>query len=246
MAAFEGLANLEIWKRLDEIRNRLIWSAVALVAMFGVSYMYTPYILNQISEKLNQLVFLSPGEAFFARLKLAFVMGLILTAPYILWHIWRFAGHGLKKSQRRSAFWLIPISFLLFSVGAAFAFFVVAPVALRFFLSFASTEMEALISIQALTNFVIGLVIPFGLMFELPVLMLFLAKIGVVTPESLVKNRKYAILIIFIAAAVLTPTPDAIAQIALAIPLILLYEISIVIIKIVWRKRLREAARSRE
>lgn len=241
MAQFEGLANLEIWKRLGEIRNRLVWSAVVLVVTFGLSYVYTPYILGQISDKLNQLVFLSPAEAFFSRLKLAFVMGAIITAPYVLWHVWRFASPGLKRKQRRSSFWLIPISFLLFSIGAAFAFFVVAPVALRFFMSFASTDLEALISVDALIGFVIGLVIPFGFMFEMPVLMLFLAKIGLVKPEVLVKNRKFAILIIFIIAAVLTPTPDAIAQLSMAIPMIILYEISILIIKVVWRKKLREA-----
>ncbi|MBO8127026.1 MAG: twin-arginine translocase subunit TatC [Firmicutes bacterium] len=241
MAEFQGLANLEIWNRLGEIRRRLIWSAVVLVATFALSYLYTPFILQQISEKLKQLIFLSPAEAFFSRLKLAFVMAVIITAPYVLWHIWRFASPGLKRKQRRSSFWLIPISFALFSAGASFAFFVVAPLALRFFLSFASTDLEALISVDALINFVIGLVIPFGFMFEMPVLMLFLAKVGLVKPEVLVKNRKFAVLIIFILAAILTPTPDAIAQISMALPMLLLFEVSILVIKIVWRKRLREA-----
>ncbi len=242
MAGFEGLANLEIWQRFAEIKRRLVWSAIVLIVMIALSYTYTPVLLNQISENLNELIFLSPGEAFFSRLKLAVVMGLILTAPYILWHIWRFVSPGLKRKQRRSSFWLIPISFALFAVGASFAFFIVAPVALRFFMSFASGDLEALISVEALLNFVIGLVVPFGFMFEMPVLMLFLAKIGLIKPEALVKNRKFAVLIIFIVAALLTPTPDAISQLAMAVPMILLYEISVIVIRIVWRKRLREAA----
>ncbi|MGE5576528.1 MAG: twin-arginine translocase subunit TatC [Syntrophothermus sp.] len=223
---------------LDELRRRLIWIAVFLAVATVAAYFYAPRLLLQMAgSTLKQMVFLGPSEAFFAQIKIAVAVGAVATLPVALWHVWRFISPSLNRRQRRLSFLLVPICFLLFLGGAAFAYFVIAPAALRFFLTFASDNLEAMITVNNYVSFVLGLALPFGLVFELPVLVLFLAWLGVIKPQALARKRRYAVLGIFVLAAVLTPTPDVFTQAMMALPMILLFEISIIITRLVWRKK---------
>ncbi|MCL4514619.1 MAG: twin-arginine translocase subunit TatC [Firmicutes bacterium] len=244
MAEF-GLPQVEfssLLGHLDELRRRLIWIAVFLAASTVAAYFYAPRLLLQMAgSTLKQMVFLSPSEAFFAQIKIAVAVGAIITLPMALWHLWRFISPSLNRRQRRLGFLLVPISFLLFVGGVTFAYFLIIPAAMRFFLTFAGDNLEAMITVNNYISFVLGLALPFGLVFELPVLVLFLAWLGIIRPEALAKKRRYAILGIFVLAAVLTPTPDIFTQTMMALPMIVLFEISILIARLVWRKK-RKAA----
>ncbi len=225
-------------EHLDELRRRIIISLVAVTIGAGLAFWKIKAIVSLLMiPPVDHLVFFSPTEAFMAYFKLAFFVGLILVSPVILFQIWCFVSAGLNQREKRMILFYLPFSFLLFLAGSAFAFFIVIPVSLKFLINFAGTDVMALLSISNYLSFVIMLVLIFGIVFELPVVILILTKLGLVTPDFLRKKRKYAILAIFIAAAVLTPTPDAFTQCLMAIPLIFLYEISIWVSKLVNIKR---------
>jgi len=173
---------------------------------------------------------------------LALVSGVLLGSPVIFWQIWRFVAPGLYKHEKRV---LLPFSFLssvCFLGGAAFGYFVVFPPAFRFLLGYSADFLSPMPAVNEYFSLSLRLLIAFGVIFELPILMVFLAKIGVVDVPFLNKNRKYAILINFIIAAILTPTPDIVNQMLMGIPLLILYEISVVAVWIFGRKKLKYAS----
>jgi sec-independent protein translocase protein TatC len=169
---------------------------------------------------------------------LALVCGVLLASPVIFWQVWKFVAPGLYKQEKRA---LLPFSLLssvCFLGGAAFGYFVVFPPAFRFLLGYSADFLSPMPAVNEYFSLSIRLLIAFGVIFELPILMVFLAKIGIVDVAFLNKNRKYAILINFIIAAILTPTPDIVNQMLMGVPLLVLYEMSIIAVWLFGRKKL--------
>ena len=226
---FNVLDHLD-YLRLRVLRAALWFVAAVVVAYFALTGRVMAYLIRG-EGGLTGLVFLSPAEAFFSRLKLAFALGLVLALPFIAYQAWALFAPGLDGKRRRAVLLLIPGAYLLFVGGCLFAFFVVLPLALRFFLSFGGEGLEQEISVGNYVDFLIRFVLPFGFLFELPVAVLVLARAGILSPRAMARNRKYAVFAIFVVAALLTP-PDAFSQLMLAAPLLVLYEISIVLARI--------------
>jgi sec-independent protein translocase protein TatC len=216
---------------LDELRHRLIISLVAVGLGFAVSYAFSQQILLLLQRPMpTRLIFIAPTEAFFVNLKVAFYAGLFLSIPLILFQVWKFVAPGLYEHERRYSYPFLIISTVLFLIGGVFAYAVILPIALHFLISQGGELWQPNITLSNYLSFCMRLILAAGLIFEFPVLMYFLAKLGIITPAFLVANRKYAILVAFVISAVLTP-PDVFSQILLAIPLFLLFEVSIFVAK---------------
>jgi len=198
---------------------------------FAISYGFSQQLLLLLQRPMpTRLVFIAPTEAFFVNLKVAFYAGLFLSVPLLLFQVWKFVAPGLYEHERRYSFPFLIISTILFLLGAIFAYVVILPIALHFLISQGGELWQPNITLSNYLSFCMRLILAAGLVFEFPVLMYFLAKVGVVTPEFLVKNRKYAVLVAFVIAAILTP-PDVFSQVMLAVPLCLLFEVSIFVAK---------------
>jgi sec-independent protein translocase protein TatC len=216
---------------LDELRHRLIISLVGVGLGFAVSYGFSQHLLLLLQRPMPaRLVFIAPTEAFFVNLKVAFYAGLFLSVPLLLFQVWKFVAPGLYEHERRYSLPFLIISTLLFLLGATFAYAVILPIALHFLIAQGGELWQPNITLSNYLSFCMRLILAAGLVFEFPVLMYFLAKVGVVTPEFLVKNRKYAVIVAFAISAILTP-PDVFSQVLLAVPLFLLFEVSIFVAK---------------
>jgi sec-independent protein translocase protein TatC len=216
---------------LDELRHRLIISVIGIGVGFAISYAFSQQILLLLQRPMpSRLIFIAPTEAFFVNLKVAFYAGVFLSIPLILFQAWKFVAPGLYEHERRYSYPFLLISTVLFLIGAAFAYLVILPIALHFLIAQGGELWQPNITLSNYLAFCMRLLVAAGLIFEFPVLMYFLAKVGVVTPEFLAKNRKYAVLVAFTLSAILTP-PDVFSQILLAIPLFLLFEVSIFVAK---------------
>lgn len=218
-------------EHLGELRKRIIISLVALGLASIVSLPFTSFLLKILklpaTPLIEKLAFFSPQEAFLVYIRLAFLSGLIISMPVILSQVWAFIVPALDEHFKRGAKNFIFFCSLFFLGGCLFAYFILLPPALKFLLSFASDELEPVISAQRYISFVISLILACGFVFQMPVLSFILTKVGVITPAILRKRYKYAILIIFIVAAVITPTADAFNMLILALPMLCLYELSI-------------------
>jgi sec-independent protein translocase protein TatC len=216
---------------LDELRHRLIVSVVGIGIGFAVSYGFSQQLLLLLQRPMpTRLVFIAPTEAFFVNLKVAFYAGLFFSVPLLLFQVWKFVAPGLYEHERRYSFPFLISSTVLFLLGGLFAYVVILPIALHFLIAQGGELWKPTITLSNYLAFCMRLILAAGLIFEFPVLMYFLVKIGVVTPEFLIKNRKYAVLVAFIVSAILTP-PDVFSQVLLAVPLFLLFEVSIFIAK---------------
>ncbi len=218
---------------LEELRERLIKSFIAVAIGFVVCYGFKEKLFELITrplisvmEKGDQLIFTGLPEAFFTYLKVAFLAGLILAGPVVIYQFWMFVAPGLYKKERRVMIPIVVLSTFFFIGGALFGYFIVFPWGFQFFLSFASDSIKALPSMKEYLSFATKLLLAFGLVFELPIVITFLARLGLVTVPFLRNNRKYAVLLFFVGAAMITP-PDVVTQIMMAFPLMVLYEISI-------------------
>ena len=180
---------------------------------------------NQMPEG-DRVIFTNLPEMFFTYIKTAFVGGIVLSSPFIFHQLWLFIAPGLYQHEKRYLIPFVLSSSLLFLAGTLFAYFVVFPFGFKFFLGFANDYIQALPSVKQYFSFSIKLLLAFGLIFQLPVVVFFISKMGLLGPDTLKKNRKYALLLIFVIAAILTP-PDVITQFMMAGPLLILYEISI-------------------
>lgn len=225
-------------EHLGELRRRIIYCIISVAITSGGAYFFIDDILQFVVKvgKLENLVFISPTEAFFVMIKLSLLAGIILAMPFILYQVWMYVGVALKKEEKKYLIFFGPVSYILFLIGAAFAFRGVLPLGMRFLLSFSKSYITPMITLNSYVSFLGKMITAFGLMFELPLVVLFLSKIGIVTPEIMKKGRRYAIVGIFIIAAILTP-PDVVSQIMLAVPILILYEVSVWISVVVTRKR---------
>ncbi len=230
-------------EHLEELRFRLIRILIAIAIGFVISYSFSKHIfyivslpLLEVLPKGNNLIFTALPEAFFTYLKISFFSGIVLASPYIFYQIWKFISPGLYPHEKKYIIPFVIVSTIFFTTGIFFAYFVVFPYGFKFFLSFQNEYIKALPSIKQYLSFCLKLLFAFGVIFELPVFMYFLAKIGVVNSILLTKNRKYVIVLIFIVAAILTP-PDVFTQFLMAVPLLMLYEISILVVKFVEKRK---------
>src|SRR5437899_46672 len=224
---------MTIVEHLEELRKRLLYSLAAFGVATSAGYLFVERILAAVLRPVGQVVFLAPTEAFFVRLKVAALAGVFLSLPVMLYQLWRFVSVGLTPTERRYSLSLVPAALALFVSGAAFAFLVILPIGVRFLLSYQTPDLVPMISVQAYTSFVTAFVLAFGLLFQLPVVILFLARLGVVTPASLAAGRKYALLAIVTASAVLTPGGDVVSQMLMAVPTYILYEVRIWVARLV-------------
>jgi sec-independent protein translocase protein TatC len=237
-----ALGKMSFMEHLGELRTRIVWAlgstAVGLVIAFFVTDPAMRFISRPLLKLNTELVFTSPTEAFWTWMKVAMVLAVFISMPAILYQVWKFVSPGLHAHEKKYAAPFIIVGSLLFLIGGAFAMLVIIPYASNFLVTFGQEKgWKPMITVASYTDFVIKFALAFGLVFELPVVITVLALIGVVTPQFLSKNRKYAILINFILAAVLTPTPDMINQALMAGPLCILYEVGILCARLAVRKR---------
>ncbi len=220
---------LTFFDHLEELRFRIIRSVVVVLVATCLIFVYANSITAFLIRPVGRVIFTAPGEAFGTVMLLSLISGVILSMPYILLECWFFIASALTDSERKYIGIFAPLSLLLFVLGCAFGYFALLPVMMKFFLSFSSPEIEPMIAIGKYIAFVGNLVLSCGIIFEMPLAIAFLAKIGIASPAFLIDKRKYAILIIFVVSAVLTPSPDCFSQVLMAVPLMILYEISIVL-----------------
>jgi len=237
----EAQAKMTFTEHLEELRYRLIRILISIGIGFLISYGFSKQIFYIISLPLlkvlpkgNNLIFTALPEAFFTYLKVSFFSGIVIASPYILYQIWKFISPGLYPHEKRYVIPFVIVATFFFTAGILFAYFVVFPFGFKFFISFQNEYIKALPSLKQYLSFCLKLLFAFGVIFDLPVFMFFMAKIGIVNSKLLIKNRKYVIVLIFVVAAILTP-PDIFTQFCMALPLLLLYEISILVVKFVER-----------
>jgi len=228
---------------LEELRNRLIVCAIAIGIGFVISYIFSKqlfsFLILPLTEVLpadSHLIFTNLPEMFIAYIKVALIAGIILAMPLIFYELWMFLAPALYRREKGYLIPFVLFSSILFLVGSLFGYFVVFPYGFKFFIGFATEDIQALPSVKQYFSFTIRLLLAFGLVFELPVVVFFMTKIGLITPDSMKRFRKFAILSSFILSAILTP-PDVATQIMMALPIIILYEVSIIISKGIYRKK---------
>lgn len=227
-------------EHLEELRQRLLKSILSIVLFtigsYFISKQLMKILISPYPNKDEKLIFLAPTENFMVHIKVALFAGILLSLPVIFYQLWKFIAPGLYKKEQKYVPMIVVFSTFSFLVGALFCYFIIIPYGLNFLLNFNNEQFQASIQIKEYLKFVTLLILVFGVIFELPLLSYFLTKMGIVTPEFLRTKRRYGIVTIFILAAVLTP-PDVFTQACLAGPLILLYEISIWVSRMVVKKK---------
>lgn len=249
---------MSFFSHLEELRKRILVSVVAIGIGFILSFGYSETILRFLKRPLTtdlvfsrtypfvrsiprpgapiDLIFLAPAEAFWMHMKIAVLTGLLLVLPIVLYQVWRFIAPGLLPHEKRYALPFVVLATVFFVFGLAFCFYFVLPFALNFLLTYKTENLKPMISVGNYVDFTSKFLLAFGLIFELPLGIGVAAKMGLVTPQSLAKNRKYAILINFTIAAILTPTPDVFNQTLMALPMCLLYEVGIMAARVLVKK----------
>jgi sec-independent protein translocase protein TatC len=228
---------------LEELRWRIIKSLIAIVIGAIACFIFVKHILNFLTLPLHavdpmpKLIFLSPTGMFMIEIMVVLVCGLVLALPFVVYQAYAFVVPGLYSHERKYIVPIIILTVVCFLAGAAFAYFSIIPFGLRFLLGLATPDITPQLAIGEYITFVTQMMLAFGIVFEMPVLALFLTKIGIMTPRFLRKSRRYAIVIITIVAAVVTPTVDAFSQIMMIIPMIILYEVSILLSAAVYKKK---------
>ena len=246
-------AEMPFLDHLDELRTRLIRSLVALLVccVLGLIAVAHFHVLELVERPIRGLVpddnlfYTSPTTPFFITLKLGFIVGLILSFPILAYQLWAFLSPALYDNERRFAVPAITVGTLLFLAGIALAYFVVLPYGLAILLGFYEEALSPLITVDEYLKFATGLILAFGLIFEMPVLLVFLSMVGILTPATLSKYRRHAIVVMAILSAVLTPS-DPFTMIAMMMPLVVLYEASILTAKSLRRRRDRRLVSSSE
>lgn len=228
---------------LEELRNRLVRAAIAIAVGFGVAFFFKEELFHWLELPLRaamppnaKLIYTAPAEAFFTYLKISLLAGIVGASPVIFYQIWRFISPGLYKHERRHVWPYVVISSGLFVGGSIFCYTMVFPYGFQFFMSFASEDLVPMISMKQYVSFSAMLLLAFGVIFQMPMVLVFLGRLGVVNSRMLAKNRKYAILIMFVAGAMFTP-PDVVTQFMMALPLLVLYEFSLLMVKAAEKKK---------
>lgn len=223
---------------LEELRRTIIQSAVVLGVLAIVCWFFSKWLMNFLIADLpvESLYFSSPIEAFMARMRISVVVGAMIAFPFILFKVWGFVAPGLFSPERKRIYPLVIGSSTLFYVGVLFCYFVLIPIVLGFLLGFGTEYLNPLLSVSRYFGFVARLCFVFGIVFQVPIVVLVLSSVGLVTPRLLLRQWRYGVLVIFVGSAILTP-PDAISLILMAVPILLLYVGSILIAFVTTRKK---------
>jgi sec-independent protein translocase protein TatC len=249
---------MPFWSHLAELRKRLVWSVAWIVIGFGICFNYseeilkvlmvpmnmklvvqstTPYISivpNEVQQKLHYTTLIEP---FWTHLKIALIAGIMLVFPLIMHQFWKFIAPGLLPKERRYAGYFILFSSLFFAFGVLFCYVLLLPLGITFLLTWKTESLIAIIRIGDYIDFVLKFLLACGIVFELPLVIVLLSRMGIVSPNMLSKYRKYAFLASFILGAILTPTPDVFNQTLVSIPIYLLYEVGILFARFFGRKK---------
>ena len=227
---------------LEELRKRLIASFVAMGVGFAICYAFKErlflFLARPLEERLPEgstLQYISIPEAFLTYLKLSLFGGFVIAMPVIFYEIWRFVAPGLYEREKRYLFPFVLLSMIFFLGGASFCYFVVFPFVFQFFMSFSDDSLLAMPAIRQYLSFATRLLLAFGLVFEMPIFFFFLGRIGLVSYKGLARQRRLAVVLVFLGAALLTP-PDVVSQLMLAGPLMILFELSIQIVRITGKR----------
>jgi len=226
---------------LEELRRRLIKCGVSCAAGSIVSWFFIDGVIDVLAKLVGQVYFMAPTEAFMIRLKLSIIMGIMLSVPVISYQLWKFIAPGLYMRERRLVIPVVAASTFFFAAGASFCYFIVLPASLKFLMGYGTENMTPLISVGSLLSFCAYLILAFGIVFELPVVSFFLGRIGIVSYTTLKKGRRYAVVLSLVLGAALTP-PDLFSQVMLAGPLLILYELSIWLVRLTGKQRCDDSA----
>lgn len=225
-------------EHLEELRKRIIYILGSFLVFFALSFAFVERIYSWLIKDLEfKLALLGPGDVLWIYFKISAVCSIALTIPLAAYHVWRFVLPALQEHERKATFMLIPALFLLFILGISFGYFLVFPIVLSFMQELAGEGFQQFYTSEKYFSFLISLTVPFGILFELPVVILFLTAIGILNPQMLKKSRKIAYFVILITSVLITP-PDLISDILVLVPLVLIYEISINLSSFVYRKKL--------
>jgi len=234
----EKVKEMGFFDHLGELRKRLIYSFVSIFVFFLISWAFVKPIYHWFSQPVLQylpqgekLAFTALTEPFMLYIKLAFISGLFMSVPFIFYQLWAFISPGLYKKEKGMVFPFVGLSTIFFLLGGAFGYYKVFPMACRFFLNMGK-DFQAIIKISEYFSLAFRVIIGIAIVFELPVLAYLLSKMGILTARFLMKYFGYAVVLIFVVAAIITPTPDIVTQTMFAVPMILLYLLSVLIAKI--------------
>ncbi len=236
--------NMSLQGHLKELRRRLLVSGLAVLAFSVLTFAFFgdrlyEMLLAPLRAMDVPVIATRVTEAFLTKIKISFIGGFIIAFPVVAHQVLGFILPGLTRGEKRVVYVFLPLSVLLFGAGLAFAGLAVFPLALKFLLLVAGDTLAPMISVREYLSFVLAFFIPFGLVFQLPLATYLLAVAGMITPSFLARRRKYALLFILVLAAVLTPGPDVVTQLMMAGPMLVLYEVSIMIAWLVQKARLR-------
>lgn len=229
-------SEMSLVDHLQELRKRLIVSIIAIAVGSTAAYFYSAEIVNYIIAPAGKLYYMNPAEAFFTYLKVSVVAGFLLALPVVLYQVWAFVVPALTNKERFASLLLVPSSVILFFLGLAFSYYLALPAGLKFFMGFASENLQPMISLGQYLSFVISFVLPFGFVFELPLFIIVLAKLGLIGSQFLSSKRKHILVLSFVVGAVISPTPDIFSQSMVAVPIIVMYELSNLIVKYILKK----------
>jgi len=243
----DGEAKMSFLEHLDELRKRIIYSAISIFAGFLIAFIFIQQLFDFVMKPLQaglpagqHLVYTEPTEAFILYLTIAGITGAVIALPLVMTQVWLFIAPGLYSHEKKMAIPFVALSSIFFVLGAAFSHYVVFPLTWRFFVSFTSDYLTFMPRIEPAFALYIKMVLAFGLVFQMPTIVLFLARMGVVTAGFLWKHTKYALLIIVIVSAIVTPDGGGVSLVAMSIPLFFLYLFSILLAWIFGKKRSRD------
>ncbi len=241
-------------EHLGELRDRLVRSFIAVGIGFVAAYFFkeklfeilvAPLVIAMGENANTKMIFTGLPEAFFTYLKVSLLTGIIAATPVLFYEFWMFVSPGLYRTEKKYFLPIVFLSVFFFIIGSSFGYFVVFPYGFKFFLGFATDTIHAMPSMKEYLSFASKMLLAFGFVFELPLVLTFMARMGLVTVPFLKKNRKYALLLFFVGAALITP-PDVVTQVMMAMPLMILYEISIIGARIFGRKTVEETDKEAE
>jgi sec-independent protein translocase protein TatC len=237
----ESEKEMTFLEHLEELRWRIIYSIIGIVVGTIIAWIFVDFLVDVVLLKPAKdagaiLQNLRPFGQLFLFMQIAIMVGIVISIPNIFYQFWKFISPALRKHERRYIFWIVVFSSVCFLAGIAFAYFVMLPLTLKFAAQFGSETIKNEFAIDEYMSIIISVMLAAGLIFELPMISFFLSKLGILKPSYMKKYRRHAIVIIMVAAAFLTPGADPVSQIVLAVPLVLLYEISIFISKISQKK----------
>lgn len=222
----EEASSMSVVDHLSELRMRLVVAIVAIIICTLGAYYYVEDILQILVAPAGKLYYTKPTEAFFTYMKISIVAGCIISSPIWFYQLWAFIVPALSKGEKKVTFMVVPTAVTLFVVGVLFSYYLVLPMAIQFFIGFGTDELQPLFSIGQYIDFVIAFILPFGITFELPLILIALGVMGILSSNRLRQYRKIFILVAFVVGAAISPTPDMLSQTMIAGPMILLYEIS--------------------